>query len=163
MPNASAHLASGILTGNNKLTRGNRTQRSSRNLLSSNSRGISFSSNTSNNHKPISAYTKPHRPLLTSTRPTSNEYNLYQSRIGNSYRTPTRGKSPSLNTRQSQLYAQISANTNNLRQMERRIATLPPENSKPLLEKFRYNYTANNVQTNKSTRKTRKQSRRSRR
>jgi hypothetical protein len=159
MPNAP-HLASGILTGKNKLTRGNRTQRSTRNLLSSNSRGISFSSNTSNNHKPISAYTKPHRPLLTSTRPTSNEYNLYQSRIGNPNRTPIRGTGRTLTPAQSREYAKISASTNDLRQLERIFATLEDT---ALLEKFRSNYTEQNVLNNKSSRKTRKQSRRSRR
>ena len=159
MPNAP-HLASGILTGKNKLTRGNMTQRSNRNLLSSNRRGISFGSNTSNNHKPISSYTKPRRPLLTSTRPTSNEYNLYMSRIGNSNRTPIRGTGRTLTPEQSRQYANISASTNDLRQLERIFATLEDT---ALLEKFRSNYTEQNVLNNKSSRKTRKQSRRSRR
>jgi hypothetical protein len=162
MPNAP-HLASGILTGKNKLTRGNMTQRSNRNLLSSNRRGISFGSNTSNNHKPISAYTKPRRPLLTPTRYNHNksyEYNLYQSRIGNPNRTPTRGTGRTLTPAQSRQYAQISASTNDLRQLERIFARLEDT---ALLEKFRSNYTEQNVLNNKSSRKTRKQSRRSRR
>ena len=80
----------GILSGPNKITRRNWTQKSQRNLLSPKKQGISFGSTTSSNLTNTINYTTKHsrNNISQSRQPTSQGRNLGSYRNISSYTVP---------------------------------------------------------------------------
>lgn len=129
--------------------------------------------NKSTSYRPIKNHPVPRHSFLQSLFPWTRDPNithaqeLHNARISKNSTSPTRGSNPGyLSPTLAPIYAKISANSKNIPTMRRAIneyTSLSPQEKKSLHDRINYEYESNSNLNNKSSRKTRKQSHRSRR